>query len=70
MIIVVFQPSFRDKCNVNIIFIEKLDQVNSELYNIKRNVRKLENLYKIKSSNETYTTFVNYRYLNIIYYNC
>ena len=35
---------------------------NSDLYKIKRNLRKLENLYKIKSSNETYTTFVNYRY--------
>ena len=29
---------------------------------IKRHLRKLENLYKIKSFNETYTTFVNYRY--------
>ena len=35
---------------------------NSELHKIKRHLRKLENLYKIKSSNETYTTFVNYRY--------
>ena len=31
---------------------------NSELHKIKRHLRKLENLYKIKSSNETYTTFV------------
>ena len=35
---------------------------NSELHTIKRHLRKLENLYKIKFSNETYTTFVNYRY--------
>ena len=35
---------------------------NSELHTIKRHLRKLENLYKIKSSNETYTSFVNYRY--------
>ena len=35
---------------------------NSELHKIKRHLRKLENLYKIKSSNEKYTTFVNYRY--------
>ena len=35
---------------------------NSELHTIKRYLRKLENLYKIKSPNETYTTFVNYRY--------
>ena len=35
---------------------------NSELHKIKRHLRKLDNLYKMKSSNETYTTFVNYRY--------
>ena len=35
---------------------------NNELHKIKRHLRKLENLYKIKSSNETYNTFVNYRY--------
>ena len=35
---------------------------NSELHKIKRHLRKLEKLYKIKSSNETYITFVNYRY--------
>ena len=32
------------------------------VHKIKRHLRKLENLYKIKSSNETYTIFVNYRY--------
>ena len=35
---------------------------NSELHKIKRNSQKLENLYKIKSVNETYSTFVNYMY--------
>ena len=35
---------------------------NSEVHKIKINLRKLENLYKIKSSNETYTIFVNYRH--------
>ena len=35
---------------------------NSELHKIKRHLRKLEKLYKIKFSNDTYTTFVNYRY--------
>ena len=41
---------------------DKYPWFNSELHKIKINLRKIENLYKIKSSNETYTTFVNYMY--------